>query len=63
MLTESRICSTLTRYGDDRLTEIPPSLAERKMTVQTVLHIIGWHEAHHHGQAHITLNLYRAANP
>ncbi len=65
VLTESRahLLDTLTRYGDDRLTEIPPSLAERKMTVQTVLHIIGWHEAHHHGQAHITLNLYRAAHP
>ena len=34
-----------------------------QMTVGTVLQIISWHEAHHHGQAHITLNLYRAAHP
>jgi hypothetical protein len=27
-----------------------------------VLHILAWHEAHHQGQAHITLNLYRAAH-
>jgi uncharacterized damage-inducible protein DinB len=65
VLTESRehLLDTLSAYGDDRLTEIPPALAERKLTVHSVLHIIGWHEAHHHGQAHITLNLYRAANP
>jgi uncharacterized damage-inducible protein DinB len=23
--------------------------------------VLAWHEAHHHGQAHITLNLYKAA--
>lgn len=23
--------------------------------------VLAWHEAHHHGQAHLTLNLYRAA--
>lgn len=23
--------------------------------------ILAWHEAHHHGQAHLTFNLYRAA--
>ena len=45
------------------LGEIPPPLAERKLTVADVLHIIGWHEAHHQGQAHITFNLYRAAHP
>lgn len=65
VLTESRehLLDTLSDYGDDRLTEIPPALAERKLTVNSVLHIVGWHEPHHHGQAHITLNLCRAANP
>ncbi len=24
--------------------------------------VLAWHEAHHQGQAHLTLNLYRAAN-
>ena len=24
--------------------------------------VLAWHEAHHHGQAHLTYNLYRAAN-
>jgi len=26
------------------------------------LRVLAWHEAHHHGQAHLTLNLYKAAN-
>jgi uncharacterized damage-inducible protein DinB len=24
--------------------------------------VLAWHEAHHHGQAHLSYNLYRAAN-
>jgi uncharacterized damage-inducible protein DinB len=61
-LAEGRehLLATLREYTEDRLTEIPPSLAERKLTIRDVLNIIGWHEAHHQGQAHITLNLYKA---
>jgi uncharacterized damage-inducible protein DinB len=60
VLTESRehLLDTLSHYGDERLSEIPPALAARKLTVLDVLYIIGWHEAHHQGQAHITLNLF-----
>ena len=50
--------ATLREIGDARLGEIPPALAERKLTIRDVLSIILWHEAHHQGQAHITLNLY-----
>jgi uncharacterized damage-inducible protein DinB len=62
ILAESRqrLLTTLGEYSDSRLAEIPPALAERKLTVLDVLHIIGWHEAHHQGQAHITLNLFKA---
>jgi uncharacterized damage-inducible protein DinB len=59
--TRSNLLDTLRRFGDDRLGEIPAALAERKLTIQDVLYIIGWHEAHHQGQAHITVNLYKAA--
>ena len=60
VLADSRahLLETLSHYGDDRLGEIPPALAARKLTVLDVLYILGWHESHHHGQAHITLNLY-----
>ncbi len=62
VLSESRehLLDTLKRYDDSRLTEIPTALRERGLTVLDVLHIIGWHEAHHQGQAHITYNLFRA---
>jgi hypothetical protein len=65
VLGESRahLIETLLAYGDDRLDEIPAALAARKFTVGTVLHLIGWHEGHHQGQAHITLNLYKSAHP
>ena len=26
------------------------------------LQVLAWHEAHHHGQAHLTYNMYRAAH-
>ncbi len=63
-LAESRanLFDTLSRFGDERLGEIPAALAERKLTILDVLYILGWHEAHHQGQAHITMNLYKAAN-
>lgn len=32
----------------------------RRLTLKTTLQIINWHEAHHQGQAHITLNLFNA---
>ena len=57
-----RLLGTLRDIGDDRLAEIPASLAARKLTIRDCLHIIAWHEGHHQGQAHITLNLYRAAH-
>jgi hypothetical protein len=62
VLADSRasLLETLSRFGDDRLSEIPPAWAERKLTILDVLYLLGWHEAHHQGQAHITLNLYKA---
>jgi uncharacterized damage-inducible protein DinB len=56
----SDLLATLGDYTDERLGEIPPPLAERKLTLLDVLYILGWHEAHHQGQAHITLNLWKA---
>jgi len=60
VLAESRAhwLETLSHFGDDRLGEIPQALAARKLTIRDVLYILGWHEAHHQGQAHITLNLF-----
>lgn len=62
VLNESRrhLVETLSQYGEERLGEIPAAMAARKLTVRDILALIGWHEAHHQGQAHITLNLYLA---
>lgn len=62
VLTGSRnhLVATLRELGDGKLDEIPVPLAARKLTLRDVLQLLAWHEAHHQGQAHITLNLYRA---
>ena len=54
-----RLLATLANYSDDRLDEIPPPLAARKLNFLNVLHILAWHEAHHQGQAHVTLNTFK----
>ena len=52
---------TLRAIGDDRLDEIPEALRERKLTFRDVFFVLAWHEAHHQGQAHVTLNLHKAS--
>ena len=54
------LLATLRELGDDRLDEIPEALRERKIAVRDVFSLLAWHEAHHHGQAHLTWNLYKA---
>ena len=54
------LLDTLSEYTDAHLDEIPPALAERKLNILNVLYILGWHEAHHQGQAHLALNLFKA---
>lgn len=63
VLIDSRqhLLATLSTFGDTQLGWMPPALAERKLNLLDVLHILAWHEGHHQGQAHITLNLYKAA--
>lgn len=53
------LLATLAEIGEDQLEQIPEALRERKYTYRTVMHLLAWHEAHHQGQAHITLNLYK----
>jgi uncharacterized damage-inducible protein DinB len=68
VLNESRahLLETLGRFGDKDLGTIPEALPEpmkqRKLILVDVLQIIAWHEPHHQGQAHITLNLYKATH-
>jgi uncharacterized damage-inducible protein DinB len=57
----SHLLETLGELREDQLDEIPPNWKERGLPLLTVLRLIAWHEAHHQGQAHNTLNSYKAA--
>ena len=62
VLNEGRehLLDSLSQFDEDNLGDIPEAFKERGLTLLDVLHILGWHEGHHQGQAHITLNLYKA---
>lgn len=53
---------TLANFCEEDLAKVPETWTERGLTLLQILHILGYHEAHHHGQAHITLNLYKASH-
>jgi hypothetical protein len=48
----------LENVADGQLGEKPNPQAP--WTYQEWMQVLAWHEAHHHGQAHLTFNLYRA---
>jgi hypothetical protein len=50
----------LRTLDDSRLATKPTP--EAQWTYLEWFQVLAWHEAHHQGQAHLTLNLYRAAN-
>jgi uncharacterized damage-inducible protein DinB len=54
--------ATFGQFSDDDLENVPTPLQERGWTLRKTLQIICWHEGHHQGQAHLTLNLYKAAH-
>lgn len=54
------LLATLAGFGDAQLSDVPPQLAAKGWNFLTVLHIVGWHEGHHQGQAHAMLNAFRA---
>lgn len=51
---------TFASFGDEDLATIPEPLRERGWSLGRVLEVLAWHEPHHQGQAHITLNLWKA---
>ncbi len=59
--TRENLLETLGDFSEEQLQEIPEALQERGWRVLDVMHIVSWHEAHHQGQAHITYNLFKAA--
>jgi hypothetical protein len=63
VLAQSRehLRKTLSQLTENDLATIPPALKERGINIAKALQIIVWHEAHHQGQAHGTLNLFKAS--
>ena len=55
-----RLIETLKSFSDSDLEWKPESLKARNLSFRDVLNILVWHEAHHQGQVHITLNLFEA---
>lgn len=65
VLSHSRehFLKTIRTFGEDDLSVSPTEFLEgRGWTLETLLQVIAWHEGHHQGQAHITLNLWKAQN-
>jgi uncharacterized damage-inducible protein DinB len=67
VLSESRahVLKTIAGFSEKDLDVTPEAMPEpirqRIKSLRDVLHILAWHEPHHQGQAHITLNLYKAS--
>jgi uncharacterized damage-inducible protein DinB len=59
--SRDRLLATLQSFSDADLDWKPEALKARNLSFRDVLNILVWHESHHQGQAHITLNLLEAA--
>lgn len=56
-----RLFETIARFDDADLSQVKFVAKDgRQLTLQTILHILVWHEPHHQGQAHLTFNLFKA---
>lgn len=62
LLSETRqhLMTTLGDFIDSDLGMVPEPFKERGWSLGKILQILAWHEPHHQGQAHITLNLRNA---
>jgi uncharacterized damage-inducible protein DinB len=62
VLMESRVHlrNAFGTFNDSDLQVIPDWFRERGWTLERILQVLVWHEPHHQGQAHISLNLWKA---
>jgi uncharacterized damage-inducible protein DinB len=59
--TRQHLIDAVAPFSESDLETIPPALEPRKLSIGKSLVLLAWHEAHHQGQAHATLNSYKAA--
>jgi hypothetical protein len=62
-VSRGHLVETLSKIRDDELETIRPWYKERGWTLRRLMQILVWHESHHQGQAHLTLNLWKGAHP
>lgn len=59
--SRNHLLQTIDTFTDADLGTQPSELLkQRGWTVETVLNVLAWHEGHHQGQAHLTLNLWKS---
>jgi uncharacterized damage-inducible protein DinB len=61
MHSREHLAGTIAAFTDADLAEVPEAFRERGWTLGQVLQVLAWHEPHHQGQAHLTFNLWKAA--
>jgi uncharacterized damage-inducible protein DinB len=63
-LRESRdhLVDALKSFRDSDLEWVPEPIRDRGWTLRTVLQVLSWHESHHQGQIHLTLNLWKGSH-
>ena len=59
--SRQHLLNTVSIFSDADLETIPEPLREKGWNLAMVLRVLNWHEGHHQGQGHLTLNLYKAA--
>ncbi len=60
--SRGHLLTTISMFDEADLDAIPEHWAERGLSFGQILQVIAWHEAHHQGQAHLTLNLWKATD-
>lgn len=57
-----RLLETMERFSETDLSQVKFVAKDgRELTLQMIMSILAWHEPHHQGQAHLTLNCFQAA--
>jgi len=61
-LDESRmhLISMASSMNEQDLPRIPPAFEQRGWTIRTAFQVLGWHESHHQGQIHLTMNMLKS---
>ena len=59
--SRQHLLATVSGFSEQDLETISDGLLDKPgWTIGKALRVITWHEAHHQGQVHITLNLFKA---